>query len=403
MSQTEAKYSIWLVIFLGALTAISPLATDMYLPALPIMPAEFNTSASTIQLTLTMTMVGMALGQVLGGPISDGIGRKIPLYVGNIFCLVASLLCAFATSIEMLLFARFMQGLTGSISIVVAKAIARDLTSGQELTKLYAALMMVNGLAPALSPVIGGTILLFGTWRLIFVTLAIICFVLTVGTFLFKESLPVEKRISGGLAATFKSFRILGKDKGFVGQCLIQWFTFGAFFAYISGSSFVFQNVYHLSALGFSYIFGLNSCAIILAGYVNSKLAHVFPTIKMLEWSLWQFAIGGTLFLVAMLMEAPLIVTCVILLLAICTVSVYGAASFSMALSNHGKMAGGASALLGFFSMASAGATAPLVGIAGSDTGVPMGIIMTISAALALVSFYTLVVPEEKKRGVKVR
>lgn len=401
MSEIKKQYSIWLVIFLGVLSAIAPLATDMYLPALPIMPGEFNTSASTIQLTLTMTMVGMALGQITGGPISDSVGRKLPLFVGNILCLVASLMCAFSTSVEMLLFARFLQGFSGAISIVVSKAIARDLATGQALTKLFAALMMVNGLAPALSPLIGGIILLFGNWRVIFMTLAFICLGLLGGVVLFKESLPVEKRISGGMAASFTSFRVLLKDKAFVGQCLIQWFTFGAFFAYISGSSFVFQNIYHLSALEFSYIFGLNSFVIILAGYVNSKLSNTFATINMLQWSLWQFTIGGFFFLLAMLMEAPLIVTAIILLLAICTVSIYGATSFSMALSHHGKMAGSASALLGFFSMASAGISAPLVGIAGSNTGIPMGIIMTVSAAISLVAFYTLVVPEEKKRLAK--
>ena len=397
MNQIEQKYSMWLVVFLGMLTAVAPLATDMYLPALPIMPAEFNTSASSIQLTLTMTMVGMALGQVIGGPISDSVGRKLPLFVGNLLCLAASLLCAYATSIEMLLFARFMQGVTGSISIVVAKAVARDLATGQALTKLYATLMMVNGLAPIIAPLLGGAILVYADWRMVFVVLAGICFLLMMGSFFFKESLPVEKRISGGLSETLHSFRILAKDKPFMGQCLIQWFAFGAFFAYISGSSFVYQNVFDLSALEFSYVFGINSCAIVVASYISGKVSNVYSTANMLQWSLWQFAIGGFLFLLAIIFELSLIITTIILLLAICTVSVFGAASFSMALSSHGKIAGSASALLGFFSMASAGLMAPLVGIAGSDTGVPMGIVMTVSASLALITYYVMVAPSVKK------
>ena len=193
--ESSAKVSFILVVFLGLLTAITPLATDLYLPALPIMPSELNTSASNIQMTIGVMTFGVALGQLFGGPISDTMGRKLPLITGNLLCVISSIICAYAPSIEILLLGRFLQGLTGSVGVVIAKAIARDFAFGQELTKLFALLMMVNGLAPVIAPLIGGQLLLFTTWRVIFVILAIFSDILLVGSLLFRESLPKEKRL----------------------------------------------------------------------------------------------------------------------------------------------------------------------------------------------------------------
>ena len=184
--ESSAKVSFILVVFLGLLTAITPLATDLYLPALPIMPSELNTSASNIQMTIGVMTSGVALGQLFGGPISDTMGRKLPLITGNLLCVISSIICAYAPSIEILLLGRFLQGLTGSVGVVIAKAIARDFAFGQELTKLFALLMMVNGLAPVIAPLIGGQLLLFTTWRVIFVILAIFSPTLLVRALLFR-------------------------------------------------------------------------------------------------------------------------------------------------------------------------------------------------------------------------
>ena len=186
--ENSAKVSFILVVFLGLLTAITPLATDLYLPALPIMPSELNTSASNIQMTIGVMTFGVALGQLFGGPISDTMGRKLPLITGNLLCVISSIICAYAPSIEILLLGRFLQGLTGSVGVVIAKAIARDFAFGQELTKLFALLMMVNGLAPVIAPLIGGQLLLFTTWRVIFVILAIFSAILLAGSLLFVKA-----------------------------------------------------------------------------------------------------------------------------------------------------------------------------------------------------------------------
>ena len=392
--ENSAKVSFILVVFLGMLTAITPLATDLYLPALPIMPGELNTTASNIQMTIGVMTFGVALGQLFGGPISDTMGRKLPLIVGNLLCVISSIICAFAPNIEILLLGRFLQGLTGSVGVVIAKAIARDFASGQELTKLFALLMMVNGLAPVLAPLIGGQLLLFTTWRVIFVILAVFSAILLVGSLLFRESLPKEKRITGGVGVAVKNYITLIKDKPFLGQTLIQLFAFGGFFAYISGSSFVYQNIFNLSAQEFSYLFGINSCGIVLASAISSRVSNVITAKQLLTFSLWQLTIGSLLFLIAMIFEWSLIPVTTILFFTVCTVSLFGSASFSMAMTNYEKMAGSASAILGFASMFAAGIVSPLVGIGGDHTGVPMGITMLVCAVLSLLCLYGLVEKE---------
>lgn len=393
-SKNSAKVPFILVIFLGMLTAITPLATDLYLPALPIMPGELNTTASNIQMTIGVMTFGVAIGQLFGGPISDTMGRKLPLIIGNLLCVISGIICAYAPSIEILLLGRFLQGLTGSVGVVISKAIARDFASGQELTKLFALLMMVNGLAPVLAPLVGGQLLFFTTWRVIFVILALFSTILLVGSFLFRESLPKEKRITGGIGTAVKNYIKLIKDKPFLGQTLIQLFAFGAFFSYISGSSFVYQNIFQLSAQEFSYLFGINSCGIILASAISGRISNVITSKQLLTFSLWQLTIGSLLFLVAMLLEWPLIPVTIILFFTVCTVSLFGSASFSMAMTSYGKMAGSASAILGFASMFAAGIVSPLVGIGGDHTGIPMGITMLVCAALSLLCLYGLVEKE---------
>ena len=392
--ENSAKVSFILVVFLGMLTAITPLATDLYLPALPIMPGELNTTASNIQMTIGVMTFGVAIGQLFGGPISDTMGRKVPLIIGNLLCVISALICAYAPSIEILLLGRFLQGLTGSVGVVIAKAIARDFASGQELTKLFALLMMVNGLAPVLAPLVGGQLLLFTTWRIIFVILAVFSAILLVGSFLFRESLPKEKRIAGGIGTATKNYITLIKDKQFLGQTLIQFFAFGAFFAYISGSSFVYQNIFQLSAQKFSYLFGINSCGIILASAISGRVSNVITSRQILTFSLWQLTIGSLLFLVAMIFEWSLIPVTTILFFTACTVSLFGSASFSMAMTKYGKMAGSASAILGFASMFAAGIVSPIVGIGGEHTGIPMGITMLVCAVLSLLCLYGLVEKE---------
>lgn len=389
---TGGRNVLLLTVFLGLLAAMAPLATDMYLPSLPAMSGEFNAPASMVQLTLTMTMVGMAVGQIVIGPLSDKLGRKVPLIVGMGIFGLASLGCVFTTNINAFLVCRLIQGAAGAAGVVVARAVARDIAKGPALTKLFAMLMMVNGLAPILAPVIGGQLLLFSSWRMIFVVLAGVGFILAVCAMLFKESLPSENRVSS-IGGSFKSFKQMLSGKYFLGHCLMQCFSFGAFFAYISGSSFAFQNVYGVSAQAYSFIFGFLGVCIGIAGAVPARVAGRVSDVSLLRWSLIQALVGSILVFIVCWFELPVYALGLALVVCISMISIFSSASFSLAMQTQGKNAGSASALLGFFSMISGGIMAPLVGIAGDHTAIPMAVIMMICEAGSLVVFYTMIRP----------
>lgn len=387
---------LWLTVFLGMMTAMAPLSTDMYLPSLPVMQADFGISASMVQLTLTMTMLGMALGQIFAGPVSDYYGRKKPLIIGMVAFTAATFGCVLAENIMAFLCFRFVMGFAGASGIVVAKAIARDVCEGPELTRFFALLMMVNGLAPIIAPVIGGQILLFTTWRGVFVTLVAIGFVLLLATLVYKETLSPEKRLAG-IRASFAKFPQLLKNRYFLGHCLLQCFVFGGFFAYLSGSSFVFQNIFQVSPQVYSLIFGGIGGGLLVAGALPARLAGRVPEEKMLQTAMLISFFGSVLLFVGFWFEVGLAVILPILFFTITPLSVLGASSFSLALSRQGKNAGTASALLGFSSMILGGCMMPLVGIAGEHTAIPMCVMMIAGYGLGYIIYLLMIAPEHRK------
>lgn len=392
----KTTVSTWLIVFLGALTAIAPFSTDMYLPALPAMSREFSASTSMIQLTLTASMLGMAIGQIFAGPISDIKGRRRPLFVGMGLFTLSSIACVLAGSIYIFLAFRFIQGLSGAAGIVIARAVARDLYKGSLLTKFFSLLMLVNGIAPILSPVVGAQILVVAPWQGIFIFLTLIGGLLATAAFLMKESLSPEKRMRGGLRSSLRGFANLLGNRYFLGHCLMQCTTFAAFFAYIAGSSFVFQNVYGVSAQGFSGIFALNGVGLMIGGFIVGRMVGRIPDVTMLKWGILQAVVGSFFLLGAFVLQLSLPLVIIILFFTVSTLSIVGTSSFSLAMQAQGRMAGSASALIGFFSTVSGGIMAPLVGLAGSHNALPMGIIMVLGEVGAAIFFYWLIQPAHK-------
>ena len=387
---------IWMAIVLGSLAAFGPLSIDMYLPALPNIAKGFGTSPSFVQLSLTFFILGLASGQLLTGPISDVFGRRKPLLIGLIAYFIASLLCVFSPSIWALIILRFIQGLAGSAGIVISRAIVRDLYSGTELTKFFSLLALVNGLAPILAPVLGAQLLKLVPWQGVFIVLSVIGIVMFfVVLFGLPETHHEEKRSAGGVKNTLSTFLKLLKDRGFIGYALAQGLVFAAMFAYISGSPFVVQTIYGASPQMFSLIFAINAIGIMISSQMAGRLAGRIHESKLLAFGLGESLIGGIILLLLLIMHAKLIFILIPLFFVVSSVGIVNTAGFSLAMQTQGKNAGSASALLGVLSLAFGGIVAPLVGIGGGHTAVPMGIVIVCAGSGAVLS-YLLLVPHKK-------
>ncbi|TYK45836.1 multidrug effflux MFS transporter [Actinomadura decatromicini] len=370
---------------LGALTALAPLSIDMYLPALPRLTSDLSTGAAQTQLTLTACIVGLAAGQAVAGPLSDAFGRRRPLLIGLAAYAAASLLCAAAPTVETLIALRLVQGFAGAAGIVIARAIVQDLYDGVAAAKFFAALMLVNGLAPILAPVIGGQLLRLMPWPGVFAVLAGIGVALFLGALLgLRETLPPGERETGGLRATARTFRELAADRAFVGYALTLGMAFAALFTYISGSPFVLQDIYGLSPQQFSVVFGVNSLGIVAAGQLSGTLAGRVALRRLLAAGLVVVALGGAGLLVAVLAGLGLRGVLPALFLVAFGEGLIGPNATALALSGRPpRVAGSASALLGVATFALGGAAAPLAGIAGPDTAVPMALTIAVVALLA--------------------
>lgn len=382
-----------LILILGSLAALGPLSIDMYLPAFPDMSHSFDASASLIQLSLTACMLGMALGQLIVGPLSDVRGRKRPLMIALLAYLLASLACAMAPTIEVLIALRFIQGAAGASGIVISRAIVRDLFEGPELTRFFAALSLVNGTAPILAPVIGGQLLRFGDWHFVFYLLAILSTLMLLAVALrLPETLPLERRVEGNLTTTLKTFGRLLTDRVFIGYAFAQAFVMGAMFAYISGSPFVLQNIYGASPQQFSFLFGLNGIGIILAAQIAGRLAGRVDSERLMRISLTVVASASIFLFLALTLTDQLIFVMIPLFFVVSSVGLISTLGFTLAMQNYGATAGSASALLGLLPMLVGSLVSPLVGIMGEQSAVPMGLIIMTLDCLALVLYYGLIV-----------
>lgn len=386
------KQRLQLAVILGSITTIGPLSIDMYLPALPTLVADFGTTAALVQLSLTFFLLGLASGQLVAGPLSDVYGRRRPLLIGMFIYAVSSVLCAFSPSIGLLIGLRFIQGLAGSVGVVVSRAAVRDLYSGSELTKFFSLLMIVNGLGPILAPVIGGQLLRVTTWQGIFLVLfaAGIIFCLTI-LLRLPETLPKERRSKSGLKGTLLTFRVLLGNRKFMGYALSQGFVTASMFAYISGSSFVLQNIFAVTPQVYSLIFAMNGIGIIITGQIAGRLAGKVSETKLLLSGLLLCTMGGILLLLTILVGGGLIPILICLFAVVSSVGIVGATSFSLAMQDQGETAGSASALIGLIPLLLGSCVAPLVGLGGVESALPMAIVIACTGVLSILSYLLLV------------
>lgn len=397
---TNSTSRVRMALILGTLSAFGPLSLDMYLPALPTLADELQSSTSYAQLSLTACMVGLAVGQLLAGPLSDVRGRRTPLIAGLILYTIASILCLVSPTMGSFVVLRFIQGAAGAAGIVISRAVVRDVYSGPELTRFFSLLMLINGVAPIAAPIIGGQLLAYTSWRGVFILLSIIGILTLVAVVVgLGETLPTERRSSGGLKQTLVTFRKIAGDRLFMGYALTQGFVSAGMFAYISGSPFVLQKIYGISPQMFSVCFAINGLGIILASQIAGRLAGKVSETRLLVAGLITAALGGTSLLIAILAGGNLISVLIPLFLVVSSVGLVNTASFALAMANQEKSAGSASALIGVMTFLFGGIVAPLVGLGGEGTAVPMGIVIACADLGALLIYFLMV--SKGKRGIR--
>ena len=383
------------VVVLGALTALGPATIDLYLPSFPSLEADFGVSTGVIQLTLTATTIGFALGQLLVGPWSDKIGRRVPLIVASVVHVVASVGVATAPSIEVLGLFRVMQGMGAAAGGVVAMALVRDLFGGKPLVKMLSRLALVNGLAPILAPVIGSQILRFTSWRGIFVFLAAYgVFVVVAAVFFIVETLPKERRQAAGHSTLGQRYRVLFGDRIFVGVAVIGAMVFSGLFAYLSSSSFLFQQVYGMSAQQYGLLFAVNSLGIVFGVQISSRLAQRHGPQWILAIATGVMLVAAAVIVALDTFHLGLIGILIPLWFFIASCGFCFPQVQVLALANHGKEAGTAASLLGALNFGLAGLISPVVGFIGVTTAAPMGAVMVATTTVAILGLWILVRPK---------
>ncbi|GAB3186596.1 multidrug effflux MFS transporter [Nesterenkonia suensis] len=391
---------IRLILVLGVLIALGPLTVDMYLPAFPAIRDDLMTTEAAVQLTLTGTLAGLAVGQLLIGPLSDAVGRRRPLLVGVGVHVLASVGCVLAPDLAILGGMRVLQGLGAAAAAVVAMAVVRDLFVGMAAAKLLSRLMLVMGAAPVLAPTLGGLMLALVSWRGVFVMLAVFgVAILVIAAVLLPETLPEQRRRRGGPLGTLRDCRRLLRDRPYVGLILVAGLAMASLFAYVSGSSFVFQQVYGLDEQQYGVVFGLGAVGLIIATQCNVRLLRRFSPAQIMTGAL----VGGTLSGLALLFVAVTglgglggLLVPLWLVLAACGLALPNAPA--LALSRHGETAGTAAALLGAVQFGVAAAAAPLVGVLGTGE-TSMAIVIAAGMAAAMLVALLVVRPTGIEAG----
>ncbi|GFG53610.1 Bcr/CflA family drug resistance efflux transporter [Mycolicibacterium agri] len=363
----------------------------MYLPAFPQMAEEFGTSASAIQLTLTAFMVGLALGQLFIGPLSDRLGRRRLMLIGTAVCVAAGAACALAPSIQLLTAFRFLQGFSGAAGVVLSRAVISDRARGAAAARYFSVMMIINGAAPVVAPLIGGTLIDYIGWRGVFWILTGLAVAMFVGvSVVLGETHPPERRTTGGLIAMLRDAGSVFTHRRYVGYALTFAFGFAVMFSYIAASPFVLQNVLGLSPLAFSFAFASNAVGLVGMNAINARIVGRFGQRRLLHLGVSLLVLFSALLVVDAVLGPVLWATLPLLWCAVTSLGLMVANATALALDEVRHVAGSGSAVLGALQAGLAAAMAPLVGVAGDHSAIPMAIAMLSAASIAATALLVL-------------
>ena len=382
MQKTNSK--AFLVILLGVLSAFGPFVVDLYLPSLPQLAQFFDTTASMTQLTLTTAMIGLAVGQLLLGPMSDKFGRKKPLIISLVIYIISTILLIFSPNIETMIVLRAVQGLASAGSVVISRAVATDLYRGREMTRFFGLLMTINGIAPIISPILGSLLLEYIGWKGVFFFLAIIGIVVLLFCLRLKESLIIEKRLKGSVLSTFFTFGKIIKNRMFMSYVGIESFLLAAMFAYISASPFILQSFYGLSAFTFSLCFGANGAALVIGANIGGKLSNR----TALSFGVLGFGVVVLYTISTLIIQPNWFLVEIGFFLMLLMMGLTFPAISSLAMESERQYAGSASALLGFTPFFLEGIVSPLVGI--GNIFYATAVVILVCAFISLIIYFLI-------------
>lgn len=382
------------MLILGPLIALGPLTIDMYLPALPEVGRNLNATASQTQLTITGVMIGLSVGQLLAGPLSDAFGRRRPLLIGLAVHVATSLLCALAPTVQLLTAARVLQGFVGAAISVTVIAVVRDVSTGRGAATLLSHLMLVLSIAPILAPTLGGFALTITSWRGIFLILALAATaLLALAWAALTETLPPTRRRPAAPAGVIRTYVELLHDRVFVGFIVINGLTMATLFAYVAGSPFVLQRRYGLDEQAFGLVFGAGAVGMLVASQLNPPLLRRLSSLRLMTAGMVVSLSATAGLVVAGAQDVTLGWLLVPLFVAVAMCVVIIPNSSSMALSRHGESAGMAAALLGAAQFGLAGLISPVVGLVGTSTALPMAVVMMATSWAVMAVFVSVVRP----------
>lgn len=382
----ERRLTPRLLLVLCLLSATSPLSIDFYLPSFPEVKESLGTSATLVQLTLTGFLIGLGLGQLGWGPISDHLGRRRPLLVTSVVSALAALVCTLAPTVEVLIAARFVQAVTGAAGIVLARAVIADLFSGFAAARAMSLMMSINAISPIVAPIVGGALAGHMSWRGILGIVVAITVLQVIGVYTtIPETLPLERRTP---TVQFGHLGRLLRKPSFLGHTATQWFAFGALMSYISASSFVYQTVIGTSGLVYGLLFAVNAFGLMVAGTASARLAaHRVHPARTVSVALPCLVVAAVVVLaVAVLPVTPWLLV-VPLFVAQMSAGFAMTNTAALSIEQARPTTGAGSALMGGGQFLVGGMMSSLGGLADNDTAVPLGITMTACATIAVAAF----------------
>ncbi|KWQ05717.1 diaminohydroxyphosphoribosylaminopyrimidine deaminase [Acinetobacter harbinensis] len=392
VSKPTQSYATTWIMLLALLTSLGPLSIDMYLPALPQMANDFGITTQRVANTLPAYFLGLALGQLIYGPLSDRIGRKTPLYFGLLLYICASILCTFANSEWSLIAARILQALGGCVGVVIARAAIRDRLDLQSSAQAFASMMIVMGIAPIIAPSLGALVLLYFSWPAVFVFLSAIGLICLICVhFFFQETLPVERRLNLNIKQVLNLYGAIFKQKSFRWPMLAGCFSGGILFCYISSSASILMDDYGLNQQQFAYAFGLNALGIMLLSSINKKLGRTFSVLQRLKIGAVLQLLGVMVLLSASLLSnVALWIVLIGMFLAISGIGFTGPNAMALAMAEQGERAGTASAVMGSMQFACGLLAGVMLNFLLWSALANMAIVMLIFVGIMLLSIWKL-------------